>query len=69
VPWVPEPVFPPTDPALTETGRELRQHHLTRVILDKVESEHLLVDPLKANGVLHALVSLPRAPSSRRRRG
>jgi polyisoprenyl-teichoic acid--peptidoglycan teichoic acid transferase len=46
------------DPALTEAGRELRQQYLTRVILDKVGSEHLLVDPLKANGVLHALVSM-----------
>ena len=46
------------DPTLTEAGRELRQQYLTRVILDKVGSEHLLVNPLKANGVLHALVSL-----------
>jgi LCP family protein required for cell wall assembly len=46
------------DPALTEAGRELRQQYLTRVILDKVGSEHLLVNPLKANGVLHALVSM-----------
>jgi LCP family protein required for cell wall assembly len=46
------------DPALTEAGRVLRQQYLTRVILDKVGSEHLLVNPLKANGVLHALVSM-----------
>ena len=46
------------DPALTEAGRVLRQQYLTRVILDKVGSEHLLIDPLKANGVLHALVSM-----------
>ena len=46
------------DPALTDAGRELRQQYLTRVILDKVGSEHLLVNPLKANGVLHALVSM-----------
>jgi LCP family protein required for cell wall assembly len=46
------------DPTLTEAGRVLRQQYLTRVILDKVGSEHLLVNPLKANGVLHALVSM-----------
>jgi LCP family protein required for cell wall assembly len=46
------------DPTLTEAGRELRQQYLTRVILDKVGNEHLLVNPLKANGVLHALVSM-----------
>jgi LCP family protein required for cell wall assembly len=46
------------DPALTEAGRELRQQYLTRVILDKVGSEHVLIDPLKVNGVLHALVSM-----------
>jgi LCP family protein required for cell wall assembly len=46
------------DPTLTEAGRELRQQYLTRVILDKVGSEHLLVNPLKVNGVLHALVSM-----------
>jgi LCP family protein required for cell wall assembly len=46
------------DPTLTEAGRELRQQYLTRVILDKVGSEHLLINPLKANGVLHALVSM-----------
>jgi LCP family protein required for cell wall assembly len=46
------------DPTLTEAGRELRQQYLTRVILDKVGSERLLVNPLKANGVLHALVSM-----------
>jgi LCP family protein required for cell wall assembly len=46
------------DPTLTEAGRELRQEYLTRVILDKVGSEHLLIDPLKVNGVLHALVSM-----------
>jgi LCP family protein required for cell wall assembly len=46
------------DPTLTEAGRELRQEYLTRVILDKVGSEHVLIDPLKVNGVLHALVSM-----------
>jgi LCP family protein required for cell wall assembly len=46
------------DPALTEAGRVLRQEYLTRVILDKVGSEHLLVNPLKVNGVLKALVSM-----------
>jgi LCP family protein required for cell wall assembly len=46
------------DPTLTEAGRMLRQQYLTRVILDKVGSEHLLINPLKANGVLHALVSM-----------
>jgi LCP family protein required for cell wall assembly len=46
------------DPTLTEAGRELRQQYLTRVILDKVGSEHLLINPLKVNGVLHALVSM-----------
>jgi LCP family protein required for cell wall assembly len=46
------------DPALTEAGRVLRQEYLTRVILDKVGSEHLLINPLKVNGVLHALVSM-----------
>ena len=46
------------DPALTEAGRVLRQQYLTRVILDKVGSAHLLINPLKANGVLHALVSM-----------
>jgi LCP family protein required for cell wall assembly len=46
------------DPALTEAGRVLRQQYLTRVILDKVGSEHLLVNPLKVNEVLHALVSM-----------
>ena len=46
------------DPALTDAGRELRQEYLTRVILDKVGSEHLLVNPLKVNGVLRALVSM-----------
>jgi LCP family protein required for cell wall assembly len=46
------------DPTLTEAGRVLRQQYLTRVILDKVGSEHLLINPLKVNGVLHALVSM-----------
>jgi LCP family protein required for cell wall assembly len=46
------------DPKLTEAARELRQQYLTRVILDKVGSEHVLIDPLKVNGVLHALVSM-----------
>jgi LCP family protein required for cell wall assembly len=46
------------DPTLTEAGRVLRQEYLTRVILDKVGSEHLLINPLKVNGVLHALVSM-----------
>jgi LCP family protein required for cell wall assembly len=46
------------DPALTVAGQELRQEYLTRVILDKVGSEHLLVNPLKVNGVLRALVSM-----------
>jgi LCP family protein required for cell wall assembly len=46
------------DPALTAGGQELRQEYLTRVILDKVGSEHLLVNPLKVNGVLRALVSM-----------
>ena len=46
------------DPTLTEAGRELRQQYLTRVILDKVGSEHVLINPLKMNGVLRALVSM-----------
>jgi LCP family protein required for cell wall assembly len=46
------------DPTLTEAGRVLRQQYLTRVILDKVGSEHLLINPLKMNGVLRALVSM-----------
>jgi len=46
------------DPALTDAGREQRQQYLTRVILDKVGSEHVLIDPLKMNGVLRALVSM-----------
>jgi LCP family protein required for cell wall assembly len=46
------------DPTLTEAGQELRQQYLTRVILDKVGNEHLLVNPLKVDGVLHALVSM-----------
>jgi LCP family protein required for cell wall assembly len=46
------------DPTLTDAGRELRQQYLTRVILDKVGSEHALINPLKMNGVLHALVSM-----------
>ena len=46
------------DPTLTEAGRVLRQQYLTRVILDKMGSGRLLVNPLKANGVLHALVSM-----------
>jgi LCP family protein required for cell wall assembly len=46
------------DPTLTAAGRELRQQYLTRVILDKVGSEHLLINPLKVNGVLRALVSM-----------
>jgi LCP family protein required for cell wall assembly len=46
------------DPTLTEAARELRQQYLTRVILDKVGSERLLVNPLRLNGVLHALVSM-----------
>ena len=46
------------DPALTGAGRELRQQYLTRVILDKVGSEHVLMNPLRMNGVLRALVSM-----------
>jgi LCP family protein required for cell wall assembly len=46
------------DPTLTEAGRVLRQQYLTRVILDKVGSEHLLIHPLEANRLLHALVSM-----------
>jgi LCP family protein required for cell wall assembly len=46
------------DPTLTDAGRELRQQYLTRVILDKVGSEHLLLNPVKVNGVLRALVSM-----------
>jgi LCP family protein required for cell wall assembly len=46
------------DPALTDAGRELRQQYLTRVILDKVGSEHVLINPVKVNGVLRALVSM-----------
>ena len=46
------------DPTLTEAGRVLRQQYLIRVILDKMGSGHLLVNPLKTNGVLHALVSM-----------
>ena len=46
------------DPTLTDAGREQRQQYLTRVILDKVGSEHVLINPLKMNGVLRALVSM-----------
>jgi polyisoprenyl-teichoic acid--peptidoglycan teichoic acid transferase len=46
------------DPTLAEAGRVLRQQYLTRVILDKVGSQHLLINPLKVNGVLRALVSM-----------
>jgi LCP family protein required for cell wall assembly len=46
------------DPSLTEKGRVLRQQSLTRAILDKLGSEHLLTSPWTMNRVLNALVSL-----------
>jgi anionic cell wall polymer biosynthesis LytR-Cps2A-Psr (LCP) family protein len=46
------------DPTLTDAVREQRQEYLTRAILDKVGTEHVLMNPLKMNGVLRALVSM-----------
>jgi LCP family protein required for cell wall assembly len=43
------------DTSLTEAGRVQRQQSLTRAILDKIASDHLLTSPLTANHVLGAL--------------
>jgi LCP family protein required for cell wall assembly len=52
------------DPSLTETGRVLRQQSLTRTILDKLGSKHLLTSPLTMNRVLNALKGMLTVDSS-----
>jgi LCP family protein required for cell wall assembly len=46
------------DPSLTEAGRVLRQQSITRAILGKIASDHLLTSPLTAARVLSALTGL-----------
>ena len=45
-------------PGVTETGRVLRQQSLTRAVLSKLGDKHLLINPLTATRVLHALTSM-----------
>jgi len=52
------------DPSLTEAGRVLRQQSLTRAVLDKLGSKHLLTSPLTMNRVLNALVGMLTVDSS-----
>jgi LCP family protein required for cell wall assembly len=52
------------DPALTEAGRVLRQQSLTRAVLDKLGSMHMLTNPLTMTRVLNALVSMLTVDSS-----
>jgi LCP family protein required for cell wall assembly len=44
--------------SLTEEGRVLRQQNLTRAILDKIASKHLLTNPVTAYHVSRALVAM-----------
>jgi LCP family protein required for cell wall assembly len=46
------------DLSVTETVRVERQQSLTRAILDKIASEHLLTNPVTATRVLNSLSSL-----------
>lgn len=46
------------DASLTENGRVLRQQSLTRAVLDKIGSEHLLTSPLTATRVLNSLTGV-----------
>jgi LCP family protein required for cell wall assembly len=59
-----EALYYARDPSLTQAGRTLRQQALTRAVLDKLGSKHLLTKPLTMNRVLNALVGILTVDSS-----